>query len=313
MLDTVPSSEEVPASLRLLAAEAVEALAADSATFHAVALYDERKDSVLEALPSFRAAQTALCEHPFVHDRFGTTECKRLTLHFVYQLFPRAGRSGVPRDLRRVWRNFLAEVQKPTWDYCGVANLRNFIVEPSTTVPVRLPDGVSIRGRSFEQNNTFGSGNVIDSGWVAGYLLLALAGLWSTTTRDRSEPRQEGRVSTLPVLLPYLPIGLGGLVAVVMAATGEAFDGFLVAGWWSSPSLARCRRGPTDSRPRRACWRKGCASEEGGVEPVVVVGPPPAPAVRAGLYGAVILLGTIVVTPKGSRTSLVVRQVGASR
>jgi hypothetical protein len=151
MLDTVPSSEEVPASLRLLAAEAVEALAADSATFHAVALYDERKDSVLEALPSFRAAQTALCEHPFVHDRFGTTECKRLTQHFVYQLFPRAGRSGVPRDLRRVWRNFLAEVQKPTWDYCGVANLRNFIVEPSTTVPVRLPDGVSIRGRSFEQ------------------------------------------------------------------------------------------------------------------------------------------------------------------
>jgi diguanylate cyclase (GGDEF)-like protein len=79
------------------------------------------------------------------------------------------------------------------------------------------------------QNNTFGSGNVIDSGWVAGYLLLALAGLWSMTTGDRSEPRQDGRVSTLQVLLPYLPIGLGGLVAAVMAATGGAFDVFLVA------------------------------------------------------------------------------------
>ena len=52
------------------------------------------------------------------------------------------------------------------------------------------------------QNNTFGSGNVIDSGWVAGYLLLALAGLWSMTTGERSEARQDGRVSTLQVLLP---------------------------------------------------------------------------------------------------------------
>ncbi len=78
------------------------------------------------------------------------------------------------------------------------------------------------------QNNDFGTGNVIDSGWVAGYLLLALAALWSITRGDGSEPGQDDRVSTLQVLLPYLPIGLGGLVAVVMAAAGAAFDVFLV-------------------------------------------------------------------------------------
>jgi diguanylate cyclase (GGDEF)-like protein len=78
------------------------------------------------------------------------------------------------------------------------------------------------------QNNNFGSGNVVDSGWVVGYLLLASAGLRSMTTSDRSEVRQDNGVSALQVLLPYLPIGLGGLAAVVMAATGRAFDVFLV-------------------------------------------------------------------------------------
>jgi hypothetical protein len=50
----------------------------------------------------------------------------RLTLQFIYQLFPRMTERGVGENTRRLWRRFMAELKLPDWVYRGVANLRNF-------------------------------------------------------------------------------------------------------------------------------------------------------------------------------------------
>jgi hypothetical protein len=59
--------------------------------------------------------------------------------------------------------------------------------------------------------NNYGSGNFLDTGWVAGYLLIGLGALWAMTAPRRQIEQTEA--STVSLLAPYLP------VLVVLAVT----------------------------------------------------------------------------------------------
>ncbi len=59
--------------------------------------------------------------------------------------------------------------------------------------------------------NNYGSGTALDTGWVAGYLLIALGALWAVTSPSRAAARAEA--STVSLVAPYLP------VLVVLAVT----------------------------------------------------------------------------------------------
>ncbi len=59
--------------------------------------------------------------------------------------------------------------------------------------------------------NNYGSGNFLDTGWVAGYLLIGLGALWSITSPARHREHDES--STASLVAPYAP------VLVVLAVT----------------------------------------------------------------------------------------------
>ncbi|HVH65448.1 MAG TPA: EAL domain-containing protein [Candidatus Acidoferrum sp.] len=64
----------------------------------------------------------------------------------------------------------------------------------------------------FTATNTYGSGNPVDAGWAAGYLLIAIAGWYGATTPELAAvaPGPPGRIG---LLLPYAPVAVGALVA----------------------------------------------------------------------------------------------------
>jgi hypothetical protein len=59
--------------------------------------------------------------------------------------------------------------------------------------------------------NSYGQGNFLDTGWVAGYLLIALGALWAITSSSPSIEQNEE--STVSLVAPYAP------VLVVLAVT----------------------------------------------------------------------------------------------
>ena len=68
-------------------------------------------------------------------------------------------------------------------------------------------------------------GSVLDVGWVAGYLMIALAALWpSTAVRKVTEERP---IDIWQLALPWVAILGAGLSAIVLAFTGHALDTFL--------------------------------------------------------------------------------------
>ena len=156
----MPSSDTIPASLVSLGREAVEAVAAmgDPASFRGVALLNEARDAIFKPLPSYEAAKDAISAVPLVAERYGSRDAAgdRLTLQFIYQLFPRSSTLHVGEDMRRLWRRFIAELKVPVWVYRGVANLRNFAVEQNVPDPLQLEEGVTIRGRSFDALRSLG-------------------------------------------------------------------------------------------------------------------------------------------------------------
>jgi hypothetical protein len=164
----------VPAALVSLGREAVEAVAGmgDLASFGGVALYDEAKDAIFTSLPSYEAAKDAVSAAPLVAERYGSQDIAgdRLTLQFIYQLFPRTNALRVSEDVRRLWQRFIAELKVPVWVYRGVANLRNFAVDANVPDPLRLEEGVTIRGRSFDALRSLGFND---------FTLDALADDWS--------------------------------------------------------------------------------------------------------------------------------------
>lgn len=148
------SSDTAPAPLIALGREAVEAVAAtgDLASFGGVALRNEPRDAIFKPLPSYEAAKDAISAVPLVADRYGSRDAAgdRLTLQFIYQLFPRSSTLHVGEDMRVLWQRFMAELKVPVWLYRGVANLQNFAVEQNLPDPLQLEEGVTIRGRSLD-------------------------------------------------------------------------------------------------------------------------------------------------------------------
>lgn len=71
-------------------------------------------------------------------------------------------------------------------------------------------------------NNSYAAGDFIDAGWVIGYLMIALAALWPTSTIDvRSE---RAPVDLWQLALPWLTVLLGGLTAIAIAVSGHGLD-----------------------------------------------------------------------------------------
>lgn len=173
----MPSAGTAPAALIALGQEAVEAVATtgDMESFGGVALRNEARDAIFKPLPSYEEAKNAICAVPLVAERYGSRDVAgdRLTLQFIYQLFPRVSTRRIGEDMRRLWRRFMAELRVPVWGYRGAANLRNFAVEPDVPDPLRLGDGVTIRGRSFEALKSLGFNK---------FTLDALADDWSEGT-----------------------------------------------------------------------------------------------------------------------------------
>ena len=76
-------------------------------------------------------------------------------------------------------------------------------------------------------NGTYTAGDVIDSGWVIGYLMVALAALWpasETNVRVEKSP-----VDMWQLALPLLTVVVGALTALVLAFSGRSLDGVMTA------------------------------------------------------------------------------------
>jgi len=65
-------------------------------------------------------------------------------------------------------------------------------------------------------------GSVLDAGWVIGYLLIALAALWPSGARDRTN--EEKPIDVWQLALPWLAILAAGLTALIHAARGHPLD-----------------------------------------------------------------------------------------
>jgi PAS domain S-box-containing protein len=76
-------------------------------------------------------------------------------------------------------------------------------------------------------NNTYTAGDVIDSGWVVGYLMVALAALWpvsETNARIRNAP-----VDLWQLALPLMTVMVAAIACLALAFTGRSLDGVMTA------------------------------------------------------------------------------------
>jgi diguanylate cyclase (GGDEF)-like protein/PAS domain S-box-containing protein len=71
--------------------------------------------------------------------------------------------------------------------------------------------------------NQYGAGNAIDAGWVAGYLLIAIAALRAAST-PALKAEAEGPPGRSGLLLPYLPVVAGALVAGIEEVRPAGLD-----------------------------------------------------------------------------------------
>jgi PAS domain S-box-containing protein len=76
-------------------------------------------------------------------------------------------------------------------------------------------------------NSEYTAGDVIDSGWVVGYLMIALAAFWPVSVARR-------RIRNAPVdlwqlALPLTTVVVAGITALVLAFSGQALDGVMTA------------------------------------------------------------------------------------
>src|SRR5206468_7449148 len=61
---------------------------------------------------------------------------------------------------------------------------------------------------------TYGEVNLVDAGWVAGFLVLALAAIWDESTADDGHQHGMRAIPRIALLLPYVPAVVA--VAVVL-------------------------------------------------------------------------------------------------
>ena len=93
----------------------------------------------------------------------------------------------------------------------------------------------------FSYTNSYGNGNIFDTGYIVGYLLIFLATLVPPPPHTKS-PSPGRELSTAQTMLPYLPLGLAVATTVVKATTGGRFDGMLVATGAATVSLVLVRQ-----------------------------------------------------------------------
>ena len=77
-------------------------------------------------------------------------------------------------------------------------------------------------------NGTYDAlGSVLDTGWVAGYLLIALAPLWPATASEAETP--EGPIQLWQLALPWIAVFVGAVVVVYRALSDQNLDRFSTA------------------------------------------------------------------------------------
>ena len=75
-------------------------------------------------------------------------------------------------------------------------------------------------------NDQYGAiGSVLDAGWVAGYLLIALAPLWPAPSVERRS--EEGPIGLWQLALPWVAVLAAALTAVWVAFSDQALDRFM--------------------------------------------------------------------------------------
>jgi diguanylate cyclase (GGDEF)-like protein/PAS domain S-box-containing protein len=73
-------------------------------------------------------------------------------------------------------------------------------------------------------SNVYGSGSPTDTGWLAGYLLIAIASLWAASMRAVPAVANEGTTGRVWLSLPYVPIAAAAIVAVYEEALPGVLD-----------------------------------------------------------------------------------------
>jgi PAS domain S-box-containing protein len=68
-------------------------------------------------------------------------------------------------------------------------------------------------------------GNILDAGWVVGYLMIALAPLWPS--RGTIEPAAEGRIELWQLALPWMAALAAAATAMRLATMGQQLDQFM--------------------------------------------------------------------------------------
>ena len=90
------------------------------------------------------------------------------------------------------------------------------------------------------QNGTYGNGNWLDTGWVAGFLLIGLAALTpSRATASGVSPKGQ---STAQLVLPYIPLGFAGATAAVEELRGHPIGNFLLGVIGATTALVMARQ-----------------------------------------------------------------------
>ncbi len=90
------------------------------------------------------------------------------------------------------------------------------------------------------QNGTYGNGNWMDTGWVAGFLIIGLAAL-APSQSPSSDSVTKGQ-SMSQLIVPYVPLALAGVTAAVEEAAGHSIDKAMFAIGATTTALVMARQ-----------------------------------------------------------------------
>ena len=118
----------------------------------AIAFFDSRKDQLITGVDSFPRAVDALGQLAAVREYYGAPQATRLAIQFVFNACGNIA-GGLPHEdaFERTWATFAQELSTPVWLFKAVGNLQNI---ECAAAALDLGQGVSIRGRSFEELST---------------------------------------------------------------------------------------------------------------------------------------------------------------
>jgi hypothetical protein len=133
-----------------------------------IAFFDTQRDGFIDTRPEFTAAVANAIELPLFRERFGSDAGTRVCLQFVYQYFDRVQEVSFVRPVvEALWADLISELENPFWITRGVANVTHF---NSNHLRIQLGDGLSIRGRNFDELRSMG---------FSGYVLQRIEEDWS--------------------------------------------------------------------------------------------------------------------------------------